>query len=94
MSGRFYLDHAAGVPLVRQAREAMDEVWQLPGNPSSLHTAGRAARRRLEERLQEPELRMAGYFLADSELADVSRELRHDGRISLCLRLLALTIKE
>ncbi len=51
-------------------------------------------RRRLEERLQEPELRMAGYFLADSELADVSRELRHDGRISLCLRLLALTIKE
>ncbi|MEZ5090640.1 MAG: aminotransferase class V-fold PLP-dependent enzyme [Micropruina sp.] len=49
MSGRFYLDHAAGAPLVRQAREAMDEVWQLPGNPSSLHTAGRAARRRLEE---------------------------------------------
>lgn len=51
-------------------------------------------RRRLAERLEAPDLRMAGYFLADSELADVSREFRDAGRISLCLRLLALTIKE
>lgn len=51
-------------------------------------------RSRLAGRLEEPDLRMAGYFLADSELTDVSRESREVGRISLCLRLLALTIKE
>ncbi len=51
-------------------------------------------RKRLAGRLAEPDLRMAGYFLADSELADVSCESREVGRISLCLRLLALTIKE
>lgn len=51
-------------------------------------------RNRLAGRLAEPDLRMAGYFLADSELTDVSRESREVGRISLCLRLLALTIKE
>ncbi len=51
-------------------------------------------RSRLAERLEEPDHRMAGYFLADSELTDVSRESREVGRISLCLRLLALTIKE
>ena len=49
MSERVYLDHAAGAPLLDVARGAMDEVWRLPGNPSSLHTAGRTARRLLEE---------------------------------------------
>lgn len=49
MGGRDYFDHAAGAPLVEVARAAMDAVWRLPGNPSSLHTAGRTARRLLEE---------------------------------------------
>jgi cysteine desulfurase len=49
MQERVYLDHAAGAPLLAQAAEAMAAVWRLPGNPSSLHASGRAARRLLEE---------------------------------------------
>lgn len=49
MAVRVYLDHAAGAPVLAQARAAMDAVWSVPGNPSSLHTAGRTARRLLEE---------------------------------------------
>ena len=49
VSERDYFDHAAGAPLVEVARAAVDAVWRLPGNPSSLHTAGRSARRLLEE---------------------------------------------
>jgi len=49
MDERIYLDHAAGAPLLPQARTAMERAWALPGNPSSLHTAGREARRLLEE---------------------------------------------
>lgn len=49
MAERVYLDHAAGAPLLAEAADAMAAVWRQPGNPSSLHTAGRAARRSLEE---------------------------------------------
>ena len=49
MTERIYLDHAAGAPLLPSARAAMEAVWELPGNPSSLHSAGRRARRLLEE---------------------------------------------
>ena len=44
-----YLDHAATTPMVPQAIEAMTEQLALTGNASSLHTAGRAARRVVEE---------------------------------------------
>lgn len=44
-----YLDHAATTPLRPQAREAMLRQWSEVGNPSSLHTAGRRARRVVEE---------------------------------------------
>ncbi|MBK6762703.1 MAG: cysteine desulfurase [Micrococcales bacterium] len=44
-----YLDHAATTPLRPQAREAMLRQWGEVGNPSSLHTAGRRARRVVEE---------------------------------------------
>lgn len=44
-----YLDHAASTPMVPQAVEAMTALLSRPGNASSLHGAGRAARRRLEE---------------------------------------------
>ncbi|MCV7424912.1 cysteine desulfurase [Mycobacterium yunnanensis] len=44
-----YLDHAATTPMHPVAVEAMVEVLATVGNASSLHTAGRAARRRMEE---------------------------------------------
>ena len=44
-----YLDHAATTPMHPQAIGAMTAVMAEVGNASSLHTAGRAARRRVEE---------------------------------------------
>ena len=44
-----YLDHAATTPMHPAAIEAMADALGAVGNASSLHTAGRAARRRLEE---------------------------------------------
>ena len=44
-----YLDHAATTPLLDCAREAMIGALSDTGNASSLHAAGRAARRRVEE---------------------------------------------
>jgi cysteine desulfurase len=44
-----YLDHAATTPMHPQAIEAMTAALSETGNASSLHTAGRAARRRVEE---------------------------------------------
>ena len=46
---RAYLDHAATTPLLDRAREAMIGALSGTGNASSLHAAGRAARRRVEE---------------------------------------------
>jgi cysteine desulfurase len=44
-----YLDHAATTPMRPQAIVAMTEELAELGNPSSLHTAGRRARRVVEE---------------------------------------------
>ena len=44
-----YLDNAASTALVPQALAAMSDAWSRPGNPMSLHDAGRRARRLLEE---------------------------------------------
>jgi len=45
-----YLDHAAATPLAAEVAEAMDEVRETGfANPSSPHTAGRRARRLLED---------------------------------------------
>ncbi len=49
MTTRSYFDHAASAPTVPQAAQVMAELLARPGNPSSLHAAGRAARRTLEE---------------------------------------------
>ncbi|MGC5167906.1 cysteine desulfurase family protein [Luteimicrobium sp. DT211] len=46
---RAYLDHAATTPMSSSALEAMTTELARTGNPSSLHTAGRAARRTVEE---------------------------------------------
>jgi cysteine desulfurase len=44
-----YLDHAATTPMLPEALEAMTEELGQLGNPSSLHNAGRRARRVVEE---------------------------------------------
>ncbi|MDA3639198.1 cysteine desulfurase family protein [Mycobacterium xenopi] len=44
-----YLDHAATTPMYPAAIEAMTAVLATVGNASSLHSTGRAARRRMEE---------------------------------------------
>jgi cysteine desulfurase len=49
MTERTYLDWNATAPLRPQAREAMVATLDAPGNPSSVHAEGRAARRLIEE---------------------------------------------
>jgi cysteine desulfurase len=44
-----YLDHAATTPMLPQAAEAMAVAFREVGNASSLHAAGRRARRTVEE---------------------------------------------
>jgi cysteine desulfurase len=44
-----YLDHAATTPMLPEALDAMAEELAQTGNPSSLHNAGRRARRVVEE---------------------------------------------
>ncbi len=44
-----YLDHAATTPMRPEAVEAMTAAMVRVGNPSSMHGAGRAARRLVEE---------------------------------------------
>ncbi|MGA9749072.1 MAG: cysteine desulfurase family protein [Nocardioides sp.] len=44
-----YLDHAASTPMYPEAVEAMTQQLTHVGNPSSLHAAGRSARRVVEE---------------------------------------------
>ncbi|GIG40052.1 cysteine desulfurase family protein [Cellulomonas phragmiteti] len=44
-----YLDHAATTPMRPAALSALTAALAHTGNPSSLHTAGRAARRTVEE---------------------------------------------
>ncbi len=49
MTVTHYLDHAATTPMVPAALEALTEQAGRVGNPSSLHTSGRAARAVVEE---------------------------------------------
>jgi cysteine desulfurase len=44
-----YLDHAASTPMLPEAVAAVAAVMAQPGNASSLHAAGRQARRTVEE---------------------------------------------
>src|SRR3954454_22579736 len=44
-----YLDHAASTPMYPEAVAVLTEQLRHLGNPSSLHAAGRAARRVVEE---------------------------------------------
>lgn len=55
-----YLDANASEPLRPEARAAMLAALDLPGNPSSVHTAGRAARRILERARESLAARFGG----------------------------------
>ncbi len=48
MNQRSYLDYNATAPLRPEVHEAMAEALLLPGNPSSVHEEGRAARAAIE----------------------------------------------
>jgi cysteine desulfurase len=48
-----YLDHAATTPMLPEAISAVSDALGEVGNPSSLHDAGRRARRRIEESREE-----------------------------------------
>jgi cysteine desulfurase len=48
-ASQVYLDHAATTPMLPEALAAMTEELAQLGNPSSLHNAGRRARRVVEE---------------------------------------------
>lgn len=45
---RTYLDYNASAPLLQSARDAMIEAFALHGNPSSVHSEGRSARKLIE----------------------------------------------
>src|SRR5690349_10724117 len=49
MTDTVYLDHAASTPMYAEAVAAMTAPATETGHPSSLHAAGRAARRVVEE---------------------------------------------
>ena len=53
MPERSYFDWNATAPLRAQARLAFEAALALPGNPSSVHAEGRAARRVVEDARQE-----------------------------------------
>lgn len=45
MTAQVYLDYNASAPLCQEARQAMVAAMEIPGNPSSVHASGRAARK-------------------------------------------------
>ena len=47
-----YLDHNASAPLLAEAKSAMVAAMDMPGNPSSIHKAGRALRKIIEDSRQ------------------------------------------
>ena len=49
MAERIYLDWNATTPLRPEAKAAMAAAWDISGNPSSVHTEGRKARRLVED---------------------------------------------
>jgi cysteine desulfurase len=53
MVERSYFDWNATAPMRPQAAEALREALAVPGNPSSVHAEGRAARRLVEEAREE-----------------------------------------
>lgn len=65
-AARIYLDWNATAPLMGAAREAMLDALSMPGNPSSVHAEGRAARASIEKARREVA------YLVDAEPAHVT----------------------
>ncbi len=61
--GRSYLDHNATSPVRPEVAAAVARALELPGNPSSIHAEGRAAR----QALQTARARLAALLGADPE---------------------------
>jgi cysteine desulfurase len=59
MTTRVYMDYNATAPMRPEVREAMAEALEVYGNPSSVHSEGRAARA-LVERARESVANLAG----------------------------------
>ncbi len=59
LSRRAYLDHNATSPLRPEVADVIASALQLPGNPSSVHSEGRAARAEIE-RAREKVARLVG----------------------------------
>ncbi|WP_039457592.1 cysteine desulfurase family protein [Candidatus Jidaibacter acanthamoebae] len=53
LSEKIYFDHNATTLLLKEAREAMEEIAHLPLNPSSVHSYGRYAKKLLEDARNE-----------------------------------------
>src|SRR5260370_14484808 len=70
-----YLDHAATTPMLPEALAAMTEELAHTGNPSSLHNAGRRARRGVEE---SPEQIAQALAARPSEVVFTSRGTEAD----------------
>src|SRR3954468_20124454 len=49
MPDRIYLDWNATAPLRPEAKQGMTAAWEFCGNPSSVHSEGRQARRLVED---------------------------------------------
>ncbi|WP_019120070.1 cysteine desulfurase family protein [Brevibacillus massiliensis] len=63
MSSRVYLDNAATTPVHPQVKEAMQPYWSdIFGNPSSIHSFGREARKAVEQAREE----LAGFIGASA----------------------------
>jgi len=59
VSQRIYLDHNATSPLRPEVAEVVVQALKLPGNPSSVHAEGRAARAEIEQ-AREKVVRLVG----------------------------------
>ncbi len=64
-----YLDANASEPLRPEARAAMQAAFEVTGNPSSVHAAGRAARRVLEDARERV---AAGFGVRDQDVVFTS----------------------
>ncbi|MBL4916344.1 aminotransferase class V-fold PLP-dependent enzyme [Szabonella alba] len=105
MSGRSYLDWNATTPLRPEARAAMVAAMDVPGNPSSVHAEGRAAKALLERARAQvaaalgasaADIVFTGSATEAAAMAAVGRALscgavEHDAVLAVCNPDLAVT---
>lgn len=89
---RIYLDHNATTPLDEAARTAVAEALDLPGNPSSIHAEGRAARDRVERARRQ----VAGLLAAERDevvFTSGGTESNHLGLVGAGRRVVASAVE-